>query len=303
VNPFRRAWNAITSARGFRWLALVSLALLWAIFPSGALVRLTGSGLGCSDWPLCEAGDIVPASNQHAWIEFTNRMFSGIIILVVIATAVIAFAAVGRTRAGKIGAVVAALCTVGQVPLGAVTVVFDLHPLLVASHFALSLVALAGGAVAYLQAADAVHAVRRAFSRGAAWLAVLWAAALSTVLVTGVLVTSAGPHSGDPDVIKRFGTLDHAAYVHVRAVVALLIVAIIVGWFVWRRRDDRGLVVPALWFIPFFIAQVVIGEVQWRNQLPWEVVLAHVTIAGAVWGIGVSIAWRLARPIVSGTDG
>ena len=72
--------------------------------------------------------------------------------------------------------------------------------------------------------------------------------------------------------IKRFGTLDHAAYVHVRAVVALLIVAIIVGWFVWRRRDDRGLVVPALWFIPFFIAQVVIGEVQWRNQLPWEVV-------------------------------
>ena len=49
--------------------------------------------------------------------------------------------------------------------------------------------------------------------------------------------------------------------------------------------------------------EVVIGEVQWRNQLPWEVVLAHVTIAAAVWGIGVSIAWRLARPIVSGTDG
>lgn len=279
------------------------MALLWVIFPSGGLVRLTGSGLGCSDWPLCNAGGIVPASNHHAWIEFSNRMFSGVIIVVVVLVAVVAFQATGATRATKIGALVAAIATVGQVPLGGITVLFDLHPLLVASHFVLSLIALAGGVVAYLQAADVVHGIRRAFSKGVAWLALLFAAALGTTVVTGVLVTSAGPHSGDPKVIKRFGMLDDAAYVHFRAVIALLIVAIIVGVFVWRRRDERGLLVPALWFIPFFIAQVVVGEVQWRNQLPWEVVLAHVTIAGVVWGIGVAIAWRLARPITSGADG
>jgi cytochrome c oxidase assembly protein subunit 15 len=302
VNSLRRAWHSLTSARGFRRFSGITVVLLWVIFPSGGLVRLTGSGLGCSDWPLCNAGGIVPASNQHAWIEFTNRMFSGAVIVVVIIMACAAFGAEGRSRPAKIGAVVAALATIGQVPLGAITVLFDLHPLLVASHFALSLIALAGGLVTYLQAADAAGGVRRAFSKGATWLAALFAAALVTTLVTGILVTAAGPHSGDPQVIKRFGTLDHAAYVHVRAVVALLIVAIIVGWFVWRRRDDRGLVLPALWFIPFFIAQVVVGEVQWHNQLPWQVVLVHVSIAGVVWGLGVATAWRLARPIASGAD-
>ena len=95
------------------------------------------------------------------------------------------------------------------------------------------------------------------------------------------------------------GVLDDAAYVHFRAVVALLIVAVIVGWLIRGRRADRSLMVPAMWFIPFFIAQVVIGEVQWRNQLPWQVVLAHVTVAGVVWALGSAIAWRLARPITS----
>jgi len=300
VNPLRRAWHSLTSVRGFRWFSGITVVLLWVIFPSGGLVRLTGSGLGCSDWPLCNAGGIVPASNHHAWIEFSNRMFSGAVIVVVIIMAIAAFGAEGRSRAATIGAVVAALATVGQVPLGAITVLFDLHPLLVASHFALSLIALAAGLVTYLQAADAAMGVRRAFAKGVTWLSALFAAALATTVVTGILVTAAGPHSGDPKVIKRFGMLDHAAYVHVRAVVALLILAIIVGWFVWRRRGDRGLVVPALWFIPFFIAQVVVGEVQWHNQLPWQVVLVHVSIAGVVWGLGVSVAWRLARPMASG---
>ena len=303
MNPFRRAWHSVTSARGFRWLAGITMALLWVIFPSGGLVRLTGSGLGCSDWPLCDAGGIVPASNQHAWIEFSNRMFSGVVIVIVAITAIVVFKAEGTTRAAKVGALVAAMATIAQVPLGAVTVLFDLHPLLVASHFLLSLIALAGGVVAFLQASDVVQGAGRAFAKAGTWLAALWLAALGTTVVTGVLVTSAGPHSGDPKVIKRFGMLDHAAYVHVRAVIALLIVAIIVGYVVRGRRTDRGLTVPALWFIPVFIAQVVIGEVQWRNQLPWEVVLAHVSVAAIVWGLGVAIAWRLARPLTGARAG
>ena len=303
MNPIRRAWHALTSARGFRWLAGITMALLWVIFPSGAVVRLTQSGLGCTDWPLCNEGGIVPASNQHAWIEFSNRMFSGVVMLVVVITAIVAYFATGTGRRTRIAATVAAVATVGQVPLGAVTVIFDLHPLLVASHFLLSLIALAGGVITFVEADDVARGIRRAFARGMAWLAALWAAALGTVVVTGVLVTSAGPHSGDPEVVKRFGVLDDAAYVHVRAVVALLIVAIIVGWLIRGRRADRGLMVPALWFIPFFIAQVVIGEVQWRNQLPTEWVTAHVSVAGVVWGLGVAIAWRLARPITSRTAG
>jgi len=291
-------WAALTTARGFRWLAAVNMVLLWFILPSGAFVRLTGSGLGCTKWPLCNDGRIIPASNHHAWIEYSNRIASAIIIGVSIVVAIAAFKAIGSIRATKIGAVVAAVGSVGQIPLGAITVIFDLHPLLVASHFVLSLVALSGGVVAFLGADDVMRRIRRAWSRRPTLLAVLWSAALSTAIVTGVLVTSAGPHSGDPKVIKRFGVLDDAAYVHVRAVFALLVVAILVGWLMRTRRDDRGLIVPALWFIPAFIAQVIIGEVQWHTQLPWATVELHVAVAGIVWTLGTVIAWRLARPIV-----
>lgn len=274
------------------------MVLLWFIIPSGAFVRLTGSGLGCTEWPLCTPGRIVPASSLHAWIEYANRIESAIVIGVAIVAAIAAFKAIGSIRATKIGAVIAAAGSVGQIPLGAITVIFDLHPLLVASHFVLSLIALSGGVVAFLGADDVMRRIARAWSRRPALLAALWSAALSTVLVTGVLVTTAGPHSGDPDVIKRFGILYDAAYVHVRAVFAFLVVAIVVGWIMRGRRDDRGLIVPALWFIPAFVAQVVIGEIQWRTQLPWALVEVHVAVAGIIWTLGTVIAWRLARPIV-----
>ena len=296
--PFRRLWAAFTTARGFRRLATINMVLLWFILPSGAFVRLTGSGLGCTEWPLCTAGRIIPASSQHAWIEYTNRIASAIVIVVAIVTAIAVFKAIGSIRTTKIGAVIAAAGSVGPIPLGAITGFFDLHPRLVASHFMLSLIALSGGVVAFLGADDVMRRITRAWSRRPTLLAVLGAAALSTAVITGVLVTSAGPHSGDAKVITRFGMLDDAAYVHVRAVFALLVVAILVGWLMRGRRDDRGLIIPALWFIPAFAAQAIIGEVQWYTQLPWPTVWMHVTVAGIVWTLGTVIIWRLARPIV-----
>lgn len=287
----------MTSAPGFRRLAALNAALLWLIIPSGGIVRLTGSGLGCTDWPLCDNGAIIPARGAHSWIEYTNRMVSAVIMVVVIVAAVAAFRAVGGTRAMRIAATIAAVATVGQVPLGGVTVIFNLHPLLVASHFVLSLVALSAGVIAFLGADDVVKGIARRSSGRWALLAVVLAAALSTAVITGVLTTAAGPHSGDAAVIRRFGVLDHAAYVHVRAVIALLVIAIIAGWAIWRRRGDRDLVRPALILIPLLVAQVVIGEVQWRTELPWQVIVLHVTVAGLLWAVGTATAWRLARPI------
>lgn len=292
-------WAAITSTRGFRRLAALDVALLWLIIPSGGIVRLTGSGLGCTDWPLCDNGGIIPAWQAHAWIEYTNRIASAVVMAFAVIVAIAALRAVGGTRATAVAATTAAVATVGQVPLGAVTVIFDLHPLLVASHFVLSLVALAAGVIAFLGADDVVKGITRRCASRWAVLAGLAAAALIATLVTGVLTTAAGPHSGDPKVIMRFGVLDDAAYVHVRAVIALLIVAVVVAWEIWRRRGNRDLVVPALLFIPCFAAQAVIGEIQWRNQLPWQIVVVHVAVAGLVWGTGIATAWRLARPLTA----
>ena len=275
------------------------MVLLWIIIPSGGIVRLTDSGLGCTDWPLCENTSVIPAMDANAWIEYTNRLLSGVVMLVAVLAAIVAASSRVATTATRIAAIIAAVATVGQVPLGAVTVVFELHPLLVASHFVLSLVALAAGVISFTGASDVAQGVHRAIDARSAWLAALGALALITVLVSGVLTTSAGPHSGDPDVIERYGTLDTAAYWHVRAVILLGIVGVIIAVVGRGRRSDRGLMLPALWFIPLFIAQVVIGELQWNLQLPWQVVVFHVAVAGLVWGVGVAALWRLARPITS----
>ncbi len=296
---FRRGWRALTSARGVHRLTGIAMALLWLIIPSGGIVRLTGSGLGCTDWPLCENTSVIPAMDANAWIEYTNRILSGVVMIVVLITSIVVVASRASAVAPRIAAVVAAVATVGQVPLGAVTVYFDLHPLLVSAHFALSLVALAAGTVAFLGAGDVVRGIRRVRAAGAAWLAALGALALITTVVTGVLTTASGPHSGDPDVITRYGTLDTAVYWHVRAVILLGIVGIVVAIMGRSRRADPGFLLPALCFIPLFAAQVTIGEVQWYLHLPWTIVVLHVAVAGLVWAVGVAALWRLARPITT----
>ena len=116
------------------------------IVPSGAVVRLTASGLGCPDWPLCDGG-VVPAQAGHALIEYTNRILSGFVMVAAVLTWIVARGACRRRRprAAPLVAGPSPSPTALQVPLGAVTVLTGLHPLAVGSHFLLSMVALACG--------------------------------------------------------------------------------------------------------------------------------------------------------------
>ena len=66
--------------RAFR-RPLVNIVLLVAIIVSGAVVRLTNSGLGCADWPNCSATKFVDVGSHHAAIEQVNRIFSGLIFI------------------------------------------------------------------------------------------------------------------------------------------------------------------------------------------------------------------------------
>jgi len=294
--PVFRARAALADPRRFARVTLVALAGLWLIVPSGAAVRLTASGLGCPDWPLCNGG-VVPASAAHAWIEFTNRLLSGLVMAVCVATWWIARAIPGRPAGVRRWAAAAALATVGQVPLGAVTVAFDLHPLLVASHFLLSMVALGCGTVLALRARDLARGTARGWDRRHGPLAALTACALGSALVTGVLVTAAGPHSGDASVIRRYGRLDHAAYVHVRAVFAFAALALVLVAWLWRERvGDLATRRLGLAFLPLIGLQIALGEYQYRHRLPSSVVALHVSVAGLCWAVGVALAWRVLRP-------
>ena len=274
-------------AETFERFARVLVIVMFLNIASGAFVRLTGSGLGCPDWPGCN-GRPVPPLDYHPAIEFSNRMIALSGILAALLTYLSARKVGDRTARRLAGGV--ALLTFGQIPLGAVTVLFDLHPLLVMNHFLVAIVAtgLAAGLLARFSAGAATAPPPRL-----AWLARTSVPVAFGLIVSGTFVTAAGPHAGGED-IRRMGNLLDATYIHVRVAVAYLIVAslllVVLRFGSWRPdRWQR----PALALVALLPAQVLIGEYQWHNQLPWGVVLAHVSVAAAAWIACVMLATRV----------
>jgi cytochrome c oxidase assembly protein subunit 15 len=287
------------SPRAFVRLSVASLVGLLVIIPSGALVRLTDSGLGCPDWPGCH-GEVIPPMSGHAWIEYTNRVFSAVVVGLAVLTWLAATRVPGRPKGFARLAALPAIAGVAQGPLGGLTVVFDLHPLLVASHFLLSILALAAGVLVVVAARDLALGRRRETDRRPAALVGVALIGLLGVIVTGVLVTAAGPHSGDPAVVRRLGQLGDAAAVHVRFVIAFVVLCVAVGAMLARRRPlDPATRRLAAVFVPLLGVQIALGEYQYRTRLPWEVILVHVTVAGVLWSGAVALALSIGRPVVA----
>ncbi|MDX6535124.1 MAG: heme a synthase [Gaiellales bacterium] len=297
-SPLTRARSRVVSVRTFQVAAVVTLALLWLVIATGGLVRVTASGLGCPNWPTCEAGTLVPSASHHAVIEYTNRVLSGLAMVAAVVTAWMGFRTPGLSRAVAWGAFAAATGTVAQVPLGAVTVAVDLHPLAVMSHFLLALAVTAAAAWV------TVHGIALARGRPLAPIerskpalfAGLAVAAVLVLITTGAFVTAAGPHPGSTDkVIERFGDFSDAAYVHVRAAVTFAI--IFAGLAVWLWRTARGTLTQRLSLaaVALTLCQIGIGEYQYRNGLPWGVVAVHVAIAGTLVITVVSVATLVAH--------
>jgi cytochrome c oxidase assembly protein subunit 15 len=285
----------------FRKLAVAAAASLYVIILSGALVRLTASGLACESWPGCEAGGFFPAADGHEPVEFGNRVVSLFPIGLTLATWLAGLRTPGLSRLAVWAAGLTFLGTIGQAPLGLVTIVFDLHPLLVAAHFLLALVVLAGAVVVAVEAFRLERGAGRVDAPG--WLrraALVLAAACAALVVTGTLSTAAGPHSGDPEV-RRLGNLLDAMYVHVRATAVFGIgFLLLLGWL-FRRR--HRLLPLALVLLGLLLVQMAVGEIQWRSELPWGVVLVHVGLAAAIWSTTVLLVYLLWRPLDSGDGG
>ena len=135
--PRRR--TLAVSPEGFRRIALVATVALVLIVATGATVRLTGSGLGCEHWPGCQAGDPLPKKGYHSYVEFSNRIVAFLTVLATLVLAIAAWRVHGLARWVKVLATVVFVGTLGQAPLGALTVHYHLNPWLVISHLLLSL--------------------------------------------------------------------------------------------------------------------------------------------------------------------
>lgn len=288
----------------FRKLALASLGWIFLVVTTGAIVRLTGSGLGCEHWPKC--GDTpFPEKGGHAVIEFGNRVIGA----VTIGFTLLAWLAARRTRGlprhAERLALAVFLGTAAQIPLGGLTVIFELHPLLVMAHFLLALAMLGLAVVIAVEARGLEEGVvPPVVPRELRLAGLVLAASGFALVVTGAFATAAGPHAGDSSEIARLGTPVFSVGVHAALTgVFGSAFVFVLGYLTARRERSPRLFIAALGVLGLLLVQVAIGEIQYHSGLPWWLVLVHVTVASAVWAGVVALATLFFRPPASFAPG
>ncbi|MFN0029407.1 MAG: COX15/CtaA family protein [Acidimicrobiales bacterium] len=303
--------RAVTPQR-FLPIAWLALATQVGIVVTGAAVRLTQSGLGCTDWPGCTEDRLVPAWGFHRWVEFGNRL----VTFAVVAAALLAALASRRRRPYRPGLQWLSWGLVvgvfAQALVGGVLVLLELDPRLTVLHFVLSVVLVADGvALVHGAGEDRVSApgtpalpaaALQAPTPDPAWrlmrtLAWVLSAAVVVVMGTGTVVTGSGPHGGDARA-DRFGfALTAVTRVHTGAlwifVGCLLVTAVVV-----LRRGEltghlRGRVVTLIALVG---AQATLGYVQYALGVPAALVALHVAGSMAVFGVTVSFLLAVVAP-------
>ena len=288
----------------YRQVAELALVFLTLIVFTGAAVRLTGSGLGCPDWPKCY-GKVAPPLETHAWIEFGNRLLSALVGLVAAAAGLLAFRRRPYRRdLARIG-VLLPLGVVGQAVLGGFTVRNHLAPGFVMGHFVLSMLILIAAAALVWRSRHEPGERPRSQDRLAVWSVRALLPLGGLVILIGTAATAAGPHAGGAgtgDEIDRLewrgaDTLDWAIRQHGRVATVLGLAAVVV-WLLLRRRGADPELRRALTLTCVLLAaQGLVGGVQYQLELPAEIVWIHVALAACTWLAllwGVAAAGRLA---------
>ncbi len=276
------------SPRRYRAATLSAMGFLYAIVVTGAAVRLTGSGLGCVDWPNCNESEFVDVSSKHAAIEQVNRLFTGA-VGVAVAIAVLG-ALVRRPRRRDLTWLSAGLVVgvFGQALLGAVVVWTHLNPVAVQGHFLLSMALMANAIVLHRRAGQPDGGVPRVVVASSVRAHAWGVTGLTAVaLVTGTVVTGAGPHSGsvDGEPVPRFD-LAISSIVRVHSLVVWCTVAAVL-WLAWRIKQSpaaRAALQPAITvFTAVAIMQGAVGYIQYFAGVPALLVGLHVALATGVW--------------------
>jgi cytochrome c oxidase assembly protein subunit 15 len=279
-------------------VACVAMGTLVLIVFTGAAVRVTGSGLGCPDWPNCyEDGRLTPELGTHSYIEFGNRMLTSVVGISAIAALVLAFARKPFRRDLALIAALLPLGVLGQAVMGGLTVLYGLAPGWVMAHFALSMVIIvAAGALAWRSRPSWTPGERAGDLAVARWVWALFAL-VGLTLSAGTVATAAGPHaggSGTGDVVERlaFKGADTVGWLIDRhgALAAALGLLAIACWSVARRRGADASLVHRLARVCLLMAvQGVLGLVQYQVGVPAEMVWVHVALATMLW-VGIVLA-------------
>jgi cytochrome c oxidase assembly protein subunit 15 len=305
------------SPRAYRLITMAALVLLVAIVVTGAGVRLTGSGLGCTDWPRCTEETFTPSSDLHAKIEFYNRMITGLVSVVVVLAVLGSLRRAPRRKdlvwlsLGLVGGVI------GQIILGGLVVLSDLNPWLVQGHFVVSMVLVADAAVLTHRAGLPDGVAQRPVVTPALlrWGQVLVGLCI-LVMLTGTLVTGSGPHSGHNEAepgatkaeqlqaaqdVRRLPIAVHdAARIHGTTMLVFL------GATIWvlvqlRRHQPAGkLLAATTTLLTVLILQGAIGYTQYFTGVPPGLVALHILGASLVWVAVLMVYLHMRAPLESG---
>ena len=287
-------------------LVIAQLGALWLIVGTGAAVRLTDSGLGCRAWPGCEAGHPLPAKNAHAFVEFGNRLVGGVTIVVTLLAWLAVRRVPGLSRWVRRIALAVFLGTLAQAPIGLLAIATDLRWPIVTVHLLLSIALLAGATILVLEIrAEAVGPVEPLVPPELRRLTLAFVSAGFLLIVSGALATASGPHSGGgaADKIDRLGRLQPIVYIHALIVGIFLLTFIFsLGYLAARRDRAPRLFKLGVAVFVLLLAQMGLGELQWRTHLPWGLVLVHVFLAATVWVGTIALATLFFRPNVDFAD-
>jgi cytochrome c oxidase assembly protein subunit 15 len=289
--PLRRVWSWLptTVTRPVIVLAWISFALQIALIGTGGAVRLTASGLGCPTWPNCTASSFVPvpALGIHGIIEFSNRMLTILLSIVVILMFLIVLRLL-RPRPDLFAlALTQGLSIPFQAVLGGISVLSGLNPYVVGSHFLVSI----------LLVVLTTHLVYRAYNgrRGGPRNTPVWYVVIASVtavfvgitVILGVLTTGAGPHAGDNSDAKALAPrngLDPVTLQTVHSIPAyitfgLTVILVLIALLARDREKWRCVRVYALGLLGVEIVQIIVGITQAKEGLPIVLVNIHLVLA------------------------
>jgi heme a synthase len=278
------------SLRAQHLIAAAVILTQGGIAVTGAIVRVTASGLGCPTWPQCFPGSFTPVPHAevpgiHQAVEFGNRMITFLVVL----TAALAVLAVTRARRRREVLVYAWLMpasTVLQAVIGGITVLTGLLWWTVAIHLLVSMAMVWLATLLYVKIGEPDEGVPTALvPKPLRQLTILTALALAAILVTGTLVTGAGPHAGDKSIEAPVPRLQveivTLVQVHASLLIAYLILLLGLGFALRKVRAPRRVIRRLAVLLIVVAAQALVGRVQYAIGVPAALVALHVAGAAA----------------------
>jgi cytochrome c oxidase assembly protein subunit 15 len=285
----------------YRRITLAAALALAVIIVSGALVRLTGSGLGCPDWPECSRSRFVDVTSAHRAVEQVNRLFTGLVAVAVIVAVLGSLVRTPRRKDLVVLSFGLVAGVVAQIVLGGITVLSDLNPVAVQGHFVLSIAILTDALVLHRRAAEEVGPYESTVAPDLRWWVLGSWGLLGLAVVTGTVVTGTGPHGGDAEV-RRFGfAITSVARVHSLTVLVAVSSLLVLAYRIRRGPAWVVLGEPLTALLLALVVQATIGYTQYFEGVPVPLVALHIVGVVVVWWLASDLAFAT-RQAVGGPE-